>query len=64
MRLSQILPLSIGSPARKEDKSPRARPPDVEAGLTGEQVHAVSGREDRRPDDPDDPPPGHIDITI
>jgi hypothetical protein len=69
MRLNQILPLPITplSSAKKDERAkPKPKPPDVDAGLTGEQVHAVARQEDRRLDDPwsDETPPGHIDITV
>ena len=69
MRLNQILPLPIAplTSAKKDEKTtPKPKPPDVDAGVSGEQVHAVARHEDRRPNDPwsDEPPSEHIDITV
>lgn len=64
MPVNSIPPLSIAplSSSKKDSNgTPNGKPPDVEAGVTGVQVHAIAPPDD---EPPDGPRPGHIDITI
>jgi hypothetical protein len=65
MRLSKINPWSSPtySPPRKVNEASEAttKPPDVDAGVSGVQVEAVTAKDGQSPDEP----PSHaIDITI
>jgi hypothetical protein len=65
MRLTQILPWTTVPPpsGKRDDKDnpPKAKPPDVEAGVSGVQVHAVAPRAEPWSDKP---PPDGVDITV
>jgi hypothetical protein len=63
MRLTQILPWTNVPPApgKKDDKPPRPKPPDAEAGVSGVQVNAVAPKPEPWSDEP---PPDGVDITV
>jgi hypothetical protein len=63
MRLSKINPWSSPaySPPRKVEDAAATKPPDVDAGVSGVQVQAVTSTDDQPPDAT---PSRALDITI